>query len=86
MTDSKEVNPNAVWDELRCEEYGLLETLLSEVSALNRGSHAIERMQKCIEIAERLNRTNLDSGRMSFCAFLRDLARKDRFPDEVSNG
>lgn len=81
--EEKKVNPDAAWDESRCEEYGLLETLLSEVSSLNRGNHVIERMQKCIDIAERLNHTELDAGRMSFRTFLRDLALKDRFPERA---
>lgn len=84
--EEKKVNPDAAWDESRCEEYELLETLLSEVSSLNRGSHVIERMQKCIDIAERLSRTDLNSGRDSFVRFLLKEALKDRFPDEVSNG
>lgn len=80
--EEEQVNPNAVWDESRCKEYEMLETLLSEVSSLNRGNHVIERMQKCIDIAERLNSTNLDSGRMCFRGFLHRQIIKDRFPDE----
>ena len=66
------------WDDSRCEELTDFGVLRSEVAALNKGSHVIERMRRCIEIAERLNRTYILIPRESFNQFLKRLAIKER--------
>ena len=66
------------WDGSRIVELNKLRELLIEVTTINRGSHAIERIQKCEELAEDLWNSDLDSARPSFHQFLTDLAIKDR--------
>ena len=66
------------WDDSRCEELAYFGLLLSEVASLNKGSHVIERMQRCIEIAERLDRADIRIPRASFNQFLRGLAVEER--------
>jgi hypothetical protein len=73
------VRPGALWDNERCIELRRLEDLLNEVSAINSGSNCLGRIAKCIELADRLNRTELGCGRQSFKHFLQDRAIEDRF-------
>lgn len=74
-----EVNPNAVWDETRCEELSVLERLIREVSAINNGNRCLERIGECIALAEKLSRTDYENSHKSFQQFLNDLAIEDRF-------
>ena len=73
------VRPDAVWDKERCNELEAFEKLLNEVGSINSGSHCLERIARCIDLAATLNQTDFDSGRMSFKQFLRALAIDDRF-------
>ncbi len=67
-----------LWTNDRCKELEALRSLLCEVSTINRGSGCIERIQKCIELADRLQQFDLDSGRESFWYFLHAQAIADR--------
>lgn len=60
----------ADWTKDRREELSELRTLLFEVQSINSGSHCLERIKKCMEIAERLTRSDLDKPRESFLNFL----------------
>ena len=77
MTDCA-TPPNVRWTDERCKELDELGVLLREVAGINRGSNAIERIQRCIEIAEKLDRDDIVSGRDSLRTFLRRLAIADR--------
>lgn len=82
MRNKPNVNPNAVWDESRCKELQMLDELLREVSALNRGSGFIQCVQRSIELAEKLSKFDANSGRPSFKQFLTHVCVNDRFPDQ----
>jgi hypothetical protein len=66
------------WTNERAEELRELEHLLHEIQAINRGSHVIERLQRCIELADKLDKTDIGRRHQSFVAFLRDLCIEDR--------
>ena len=66
------------WPEDRLDELDLLQLLVNEVQSINRGSHVIERLTRCIELAEKLDRTDYGKGRHSLMAFIRDVSRGDR--------
>ena len=66
------------WTLDRRMEVQKLEKLLSELTTINHGSGAIERLQRCIALAEELRYSDLGSSkqppRHSFVTFLTDLA------------
>ena len=66
------------WTDDRVEELEDLGTLLREVAAINHGSNCLERLQRCIALAEALNREDFPRGRESLHSFLRRLAIADR--------
>jgi hypothetical protein len=66
------------WTNARCKELDALRELLTEVQSINRGSHVIERLERCIALAKKLDATNMDKPRPSFYRFLNDLAAADR--------
>lgn len=66
------------WTGLRMTQFEDLEALLRDVVAINKGSHVIERLQRCIKRAEELTRSDLNTGEDSFMWFLRGLAAEDR--------
>ena len=68
----------AQWTDERCKELEELGVLLREVAGINRGSNAIERIRRCIELAETLDRDDIVNGRDSLRTFLRGLAIADR--------
>ena len=68
----------AAWDDSRCDELEQLETLLREVGTINHGSDCLGRIARCIELAEALQRFDLDVDRPNFRRFLRGLAIAER--------
>jgi hypothetical protein len=69
-----------IWTDDRIAELENFERLLREVESINSGSHCLERIGRCIELAHRLTgvaRPVLDP-RPTFREFLRDLAIADR--------
>lgn len=65
-----------MWTDDRCAELDQLRTLLREVSAIDNGNHCLERIARCIRLADSL--TAFDTGRRVFVGFLEDLAIADR--------
>lgn len=66
------------WTKDRAEELRLLQQLLNDVQTINRGSHVLERLARCIDLAEKLDRHDLENGRPSFMSFLSDLYLDER--------
>ena len=66
------------WTDDRCKEIDELGTLLREVARINNGSNCLERIQRCIVLAEKLSRDDLFTCRDSLTNFLRGLAIADR--------
>lgn len=58
------------WPEDRRKELAALQTLLNEASSINSGSHCLERISKCIGIAEALLLSDISTGRQSFMQWL----------------
>jgi hypothetical protein len=73
----RSVRPLA-WTDDRCKELDELGTLLREVAAINHGSNCLERIGRCIALAEKLDRGDLVQRRDSLHNFLRGLAIADR--------
>lgn len=72
------------WTDDRCQELDELGTLLREVAAINNGSNCIERIQRCIALADKLKRDDLFKCRDSLHSFLRGLAIADRSSGRVA--
>ena len=68
------------WNLSRLKEIQALQELLLQVSTINHGSHCLERIERCIKLAERLSKTNLNTGRSSFVRFLISKAHEGRKP------
>lgn len=62
------------WPEFRLAQFDMMVELIREVSAMNRANCILERMKKCIELADRLDRFDMDLRKSSFVQFLKDLA------------
>jgi hypothetical protein len=73
----RSVRPHA-WTDDRCKELEELGTLMREVAAINHGSNCLERIHRCIALAEKLSRDDLFRCRDSLHNFLRGLAIADR--------
>jgi hypothetical protein len=58
------------WPEDRLKDIETLQLLLREVRTIDNGSHVIERLQRCIALADKLADTDYQSGRASFTQFL----------------
>lgn len=65
------------WDNGRCAELEMFESLLRELSSINSGSHCLERIARCIELGGKLSSFDL-SARINFKQFLHALAIADR--------
>jgi hypothetical protein len=67
-------NPRSWWPYQRREEFGELRTLLNEISMINNGSSAIERIQRCIALAKKLQGSGVRGRGYGghFLAFLED--------------
>lgn len=67
------------WTKDRVEELKILQTLIMEIQSINTSNRALERIQKCIEIAGRLDHSEIvDTPRASFMVFLNDIAAHDQ--------
>ncbi len=62
------------WDQARWNQLFTLQDLLNEVSMLNRGTGTIERLQRCIAMAEELRCGDLVTSRASLPRFLMERA------------
>lgn len=77
------------WTDERTEQLLDLRLLIAAVEALNRGSDFLGSVERCIQTAQRLNATDLESGKDSFIDFLMKLAineRQGRAPTAMSGG
>lgn len=72
------VRPGARWDDERCAELEMLQRLVREVASINSGNRCLQRIADCIDMAEKLNGTNYDTGRSGFVRWLYELAIDDR--------
>ncbi len=66
-----------VWDKERLVQTDKLRTLLWELSSLNRGSDFLGKVQRCIDIAEELLKTDHVKPKESYMHFLIGEATKD---------
>ncbi len=66
--------PAFCWPQDRLDELETLRTLLNAVGAINNGSHCLERIQLCIDLADRLSENDFLTPRKSFLSFLSDQA------------
>jgi len=64
-----------IWTPDRLDDLAALGTLLRGVSSINRSTHCLERIARCIEIADKL--TAFGDGKVSFHEFLRERARAE---------
>lgn len=78
MKEKVETNQNiiAMWPEDRRMELVELRDMLWESQGLNNGSNFMNKLDRAIKVADRLTRTNLGTGRDSFCSFLEKEAYK----------
>jgi hypothetical protein len=73
-----QINPSAQvrkalhpkWGKYRLKQIDTLQTLLYEVAAINNGSNAIGRIQKCIRMARELDKRDLRHKKICFMQFL----------------
>lgn len=66
------------WTPDRVEELKQLATLLDRASLLNSGSHVVEKILLCVELANLLRNSDINTPRKSFLQFLSALAAEDR--------
>ena len=64
----------AEWPEDRWTELVELRDMLGELRQINNGSGAIQRLLKCVEVAQKLTTTDYRGCRKSFLLFLEDRA------------
>lgn len=74
------------WSVERGDELDSLVSLLREVASLNNGSSFIDRLQKCIETAQKLTTHNRAEGRcrVSFAYFLQRQEEHARSQSQTS--
>jgi hypothetical protein len=68
--------PQLNWPLDRRNELQQLLSLITETTSINKGTQAIDRIQNCISIAEKLTKTDLDTPRQAFTQFLVEEATK----------
>jgi len=66
-----------VWNKERLTQTDQLRTLLWELSSLNRGSDFLSKVQRCIDTAEELLKTDHVQPKKSYIHFLINEATKD---------
>lgn len=66
-----------MWDKERLVQTDKLRTLLWELSSLNRGSDFLGKVQRCIDTAEELLKTDHVQPKESYMEFLIEEATKD---------
>jgi hypothetical protein len=63
------------WNKDRVDELEKLIVLVNELSKVNWGTGALERIKLCIDLAEELRKTDFKGGRVSFVDFLSQQSR-----------
>lgn len=58
------------WTDDRRSELNELNELLRAAASINDGSHALEKIERCIQIARKLTKTDIAGCRDSFFSFL----------------
>lgn len=58
------------WNKSRRKELAMLQELLREVASINSGNCCLERIRRCIGMAEKLHLSSLEKPRKSFMSFL----------------
>jgi hypothetical protein len=66
-----------MWDKERREQTDKLRSLLWELSSLNRGSDFLGKVQRCIESADELLKTDFRQLKLSYMEFLIEEATKN---------
>ncbi len=69
------------WDKARCEELKTLRLLLQEVRDIDNGNRCLDRIARCIQMADSLCAFDLNSGRRNFIDFLTCVAIDGRVAD-----
>ena len=64
------MKPTPAWPEDRRKDIETLQRLLNEVVMINNGGCVIERLTKCIELAEKLKAADYSIPREPFVQFL----------------
>jgi hypothetical protein len=72
-----QIGPDAVWTDLRCDQFEKFELLLHECSSVDSANRIIDRLRRIEMLAE-----ELDDFASSFRQFLRQVLLHDRFPDK----
>ena len=72
--------PTPAWPADRREELRVLRQLVTEVRAINCSSGVLDRLLRCIELADKLDRLEFDTPRQSFLQFLAAEATKEKEP------
>lgn len=69
------------WTNKRCEDLEKLERFLADIRGINNGSSFLEKVARCILLADELSTTDWvsDIPKQHFVAFLNDCAICDRF-------
>lgn len=67
-----------MWNEDRIAELEKLHDLLEAANSINKGSGAMERIHRVIELAGELSRSDRNSGRKNFTQFLVEKAHDDQ--------
>lgn len=75
-----------MWDDLRLAELDELNELFNVATAINKGSGAIERIQRVIELASKLSHSDRASGRRSFSQFLVEQAHTNNNSGSIVDG
>ena len=74
MSPNTEIPLAPGWSEARWKQLFELEKLLNEVTMINHGSQALDRIQRCIEIAQKLRHDDLSECFVSLPSFLKERA------------
>jgi hypothetical protein len=67
-----------IWTDDRIAELEDFERLLREARAINSSNNCLERIARCIDLADDLSLTNSATHRPSFREFLRDISIADQ--------
>ncbi len=78
MIEKDAIKAGLKWDNHRCDQMKQMQDLIFEVSCINSGNHCLERIRKCIDIADELRKYDRNSGKKNFHDFLADLAIEER--------
>lgn len=65
------------WPNERFEELQNFRQLLNDVKSINSGSNVLERIHRCIKLAEQLDHSDMIKPRASFVQFLTTISSGD---------